>query len=179
MPKIPMEEFVRFQRTIHEPYWMLIGEFVTTFGTLESNIDWALGAMLKIHPRQSDAVFAQMQSVKGKCKLLEKLCSLITKDKDYRSRIKKLSSNIESINAYRNKLIHGPWRAFVEEKKTQYWQKIYVNPQNFKYKSFNDVLSELREKRNSTITTSVSLVNLTQEILRNSNSGKGEQPTSP
>ena len=150
-----------------QPFWEPIGQFVINFGYLESSVNWAIGGLLQIHYRQTEAVTSQIINLRSRIRLIEKLCWLLTADVQHRETISEIIKEIADLNSYRNRLLHGPWGAYsIPPSGEGYWQKLYVGSQDFKYKMFEAKLSDITENTNRIVHAKVDLTNLVQDVIR-------------
>ncbi len=161
-----------------QPFWEPIGQFVIQFGYLEMNVDWSMTALVQIHSRQGEAIASQIISLRSRIRLLEKLCQLITDDAGHRETMGEIVEEIVDLNTYRNRLLHGPWGSYhIPPSGEASWQKIYVGSQDFKYKNFSVILSELRTNTSRIVQVSSRLTNVVQEVLRARDSRDESSPS--
>lgn len=146
------------------PFWEPLGRMVINFGHLEKTVDWAIGAFLRVHERQGEAVTSQILNLASRIKLITKLCNLLTSDAEERRAIKAMEIRISALNTFRNQVVHGQWGAYHVNEKA--YTKVSVNPRNFEYKSVSITVPEIEATAGECFTLSVDLTNLTQKIIR-------------
>jgi hypothetical protein len=142
-----------------------IGRYVFYFGMLEQDVDKALSALLKIpYFDLGQTTFAHINNIVSLCKLLKALSRSATTDQIKLNQMTTLVSRIDSQNAFRNKLVHGPWTAYVEPKEGEAgWQKMGINSK-LNAHGWNVTVPEIIEGRAELIRLSGELPALIVEI---------------
>lgn len=95
------------------PYFSPLGEVVVYFNLLEHDLRWAIWRLSGINEHhRSEIVVGHIQSFERQITLFQQLANLRFSNARSRARIKNLAERMKAINARRNDLIHGSWKAF-------------------------------------------------------------------
>lgn len=126
-------------------FWEPIGRYVITFGFLEKEVDWSIGKLLSVHDRQAEAVTSQIKNMSARIRLIRKLVYLLVHSNILRMYANLYTNELRVQNSFRNNLVHGPWTAY--SMSDGYWQKVRVDGNDFKYKTFEVHKQEIEDMR--------------------------------
>jgi hypothetical protein len=150
---------------LHEfsrPFWQPIGQFVMAFGQLEREINTCIGYLLVIHQRQGEVVTSQIKNLVARINLIRRLVILLTADTAIREKAKDLTDELRRLNAYRNKLLHGPLGIYSVQ--GGYWTKQHFDGNDFKTKTFEVHADEIVANANAAIRVRCDLSNFSREV---------------
>jgi hypothetical protein len=152
-------EILDLQETFHAP----IGKFIMEFGYLEHHIDDAIKTLLLLKGKHGDAIVSQIISLRTKANIYEQLCHTLVKNESLRADATSYAEKIKAANTFRNSLVHGPWNSFfIEERR---WQKISINPQNFKPRVFEFTVQDIIDQTNGVVGLSAEITNFAGSIV--------------
>jgi hypothetical protein len=149
------------------PFWEPIGCFVIRFGYLEKEIDVAIGYLLIVHNRQSEAVTSQIKNLSGRINLIHRLVVLLTSDKTVRQRAMEITKELRRLNTYRNNLVHGPWGGYVSTTGGDgYWLKNRFDGNDFKTKVFEVRIDDIKANTNAAAKVRAELSNFSRDVTK-------------
>jgi hypothetical protein len=153
-PKSVLEMIERYDSDFYEP----IGRLIMQFGFLEFHIDHWLSALGADHPKLRKA-----NNLNNKITLYGQLIDHHTTEPNDLAERDRLVQQMRELNTFRNRVVHGPWSAYLVEKKA--WQKLSVNRQNATHQFFEVTADEIRAAAISVVRTHGEASNFTFGFL--------------
>ncbi|TIL56053.1 MAG: hypothetical protein E5Y79_31540 [Mesorhizobium sp.] len=132
-PKSISEMIERYDSDFYEP----IGRLIMQFGFLEFDIDHWLSALGADQPKLRKA-----NNLNNKITLYGQIIDQHTTEPNDLAERDRLVQQMRELNTFRNRVVHGPWSAYLVEKKA--WQKLSVNRQNATHQFFEVTADVIR-----------------------------------